>query len=48
MRKSGLALGFGFGRKLYLPTFLRLYPTTTGVNCGVLGLVVESKCREYH
>ena len=35
--KSGFALGFGLGRKLYLPTFLGLYPTTTGGSLGGVG-----------
>ena len=35
--KSGFTLGRGLGRKLYLSTFLGLYPTTIGGSLGVLG-----------
>ena len=35
--KSGFILGRGLGRKLYLPTFLGLYPTTIGGISGVWG-----------
>ena len=35
--KSGLALGFGLGRKLYLAVFRGLYPTTAGGDFGGIG-----------
>ena len=37
IRKSGCALGLGLGRRLYLPVFLGLYPTTIGGNVGGIG-----------
>ena len=35
--KSGLVLGLGLGRKLYVPVFLELLPTTKGGSSGFLG-----------
>ena len=37
IQNSGCALGLGLGRKLYLPVFLGLYPTTIGGSEGGFG-----------